>query len=644
MDKRFINIDDLVKQRLVGGEEELRSGAWSNMRELLDKEMPRTVPGGAFNWRRMMSYTVAILLIASASVGGYEMAASYKANKNTANDVASSTQSTSVQKNTSAKLLADNTIRTETTAETTNTADNNTSNTNNKPQNNNSNNDNSNNNKPTRNHAAATVAATGAHVSNNHNDQLSNTSTNNSVTPSTDKVHDKKSYTTGSLNKTNTVVNKTSIVGQKQNKVIANKQDNNTLADNNNPANASDSKTASKLATKNSHHKTEQTLAANNPTTATNKTATKNAANTNATAKNTKQANADNVYNGAVASNAPKHDDIIIGTKLEIRKHYIKNSDGDKNYRLDTISMTNLVAQFNALVNNSEERKMAMNTPPSEPLNKNAKNPADAPVVPQAKNDESTKSGESDKDNTTATKQLTWAGKQLENMSAAFNDIKYHVNAIQFAPGLTAGINGTFFGPNNFKGFQFGVTGNFLINKQWSIMGELKYMHRINNNLSINDNYDKYTLQPSTGMYEKDSTLRSFAFSTLHSFEFPVTVRYSHGKFNVFAGPNFVYSLSINTGGGDLPFVSPGGPKLVSAPNEANSAPKLTATDFNARFGIGYIFGVSYEVAPNFTIDFRNVQTVWDNAKTPGERAVSHELYKSPSLQLSLGYRLGSKD
>ena len=629
MDKSFINIDDLVKQRLVGGEEELRSGAWSNMRDLLDKEMPRTVPGGAFNWRRMMGYTVALLLIASASVGGYEMAVSYKANKIVANDAASSAYSKTVHNNTNAKLLADNSVRTENTADNINTTDDNTSNINNTPQGDNK------NNKPAGSNAIAVTAvtATGKHTANNNT-----TNTNNSVTTSKDKIHDKKAYTAGSLNKTNTT-------GQKQSHVIANKQDNNTLAANDKAANTL--KDTYKLA-KNGSHKTAQTSIAGSTDANTNKvtaekaTAKKSATSTTAIAKNTKSANADNVYSGAVASNTAKHEDIIIGTKLEIRKHYIKNNEGADDYRLDTISMTNLVQQFNALVNNSDERKMAMNTP-SEPASKNAKQPVATPPVPQAATNEP-KTEESAKDNTSAVKHLTWAGKQLESMSAAFNDIKYHVNAIQFAPGLTAGINGTFFGPNNFKGFQFGVTGNFLINKQWSVMGELKYMHRINNNLSISDNYDKYTLQPSSGMYEKDSTLRSFAFSTLHSFEFPVTVHYSHGKFNVFAGPNFVYSLSINTGGGDLPYISPGAPKLVSTPNTANSEPKLTATDFNARFGIGYIFGVSYEVAPNFTIDFRNVQTVWDNAKTPGERAVSHELYKSPSLQLSLGYRLGSRD
>ena len=44
MDKNFVEIDNLVKQRLGGGEEHERPGSWQNMRELLDKEMPQAQP------------------------------------------------------------------------------------------------------------------------------------------------------------------------------------------------------------------------------------------------------------------------------------------------------------------------------------------------------------------------------------------------------------------------------------------------------------------------------------------------------------------------------------------------------------------------------------------------------------------------
>ena len=217
--------------------------------------------------------------------------------------------------------------------------------------------------------------------------------------------------------------------------------------------------------------------------------------------------------------------------------------------------------------------------------------------------------------------------QMLENLSAMFNDVKYKITGIQFAPGLTAGINGTFFGPNSFRGFQFGFTGTWEIDEKWSFLTELKYYHRMNNNYAMHDTYfDKAT---------KDSIVSSFSFSTLHSFELPVALRYTVGHMTFFGGGNLVYTLGVNTGPDPTPY------QVQSIPANAKTAPALTEVDFASRFGVGYLFGITYNVSPNVTFDFRSVQTVWDNSKSAGGKTVSEQLYKSPSLQFSIGYRLG---
>ena len=71
MDKNMIHIDDLVKQRLKGGEEQERPGAWLHMKELLDEKMPTRVPV-AFGWRRMMTFAAAALALSAIGVGGYK--------------------------------------------------------------------------------------------------------------------------------------------------------------------------------------------------------------------------------------------------------------------------------------------------------------------------------------------------------------------------------------------------------------------------------------------------------------------------------------------------------------------------------------------------------------------------------------------
>lgn len=71
MDKNMINIDDLVKQRLSGGEEKEPGGAWLRMQELLDKEQPVRA-GAYFNWKRILSYAAGLVLLAVAGVAGYK--------------------------------------------------------------------------------------------------------------------------------------------------------------------------------------------------------------------------------------------------------------------------------------------------------------------------------------------------------------------------------------------------------------------------------------------------------------------------------------------------------------------------------------------------------------------------------------------
>ena len=84
MDKNFASIDDLVRQRLEGGEERERAGAWLRMSELLEKEMP--VRPAGFMWRRMFSVIAVCAVIASLSLGGYEFSAYRKLNGTAGNN------------------------------------------------------------------------------------------------------------------------------------------------------------------------------------------------------------------------------------------------------------------------------------------------------------------------------------------------------------------------------------------------------------------------------------------------------------------------------------------------------------------------------------------------------------------------------
>ncbi len=324
--------------------------------------------------------------------------------------------------------------------------------------------------------------------------------------------------------------------------------------------------------------------------------------------------------------------------RVLVNERFVSSKPADGYFKLDTISIEQLTREV-AGDNGSNSRNRHN---PAEPgkeestdanENSNSAVAANTAIVPAASSSATAKNGlgkqnQSSKGSGEST---------LEKLNATFNDVKYHVSGTQFSPGLTGGINATFFGPNSFKGFQFGVTGNFSFGDNVAAMAEVKYFHRINNNYSLNDNYYTYT-QVGNGQFSKQQETNAYSFSTLHSIEMPVSIRYTKSHFNFYAGGNFVYSFSINTGASTLQNTA--APTLVSAQGNDN-APRLQQDAFNSRFGVGYLMGLSYEVYPNLSLDFRSVQTVWDNAPSQGSKIVSGQLYKSPSFQVSIGYRLG---
>ncbi len=801
MDKDLISIDDLVRQRLGGGEEQERSGAWLQMRDLLDKEMPQEKRAGFIYWRRMMGAVGVLLLIASIAVGGYELNASRNgsaantttdvalpaasahttitATKNEVSDAQISSQGVAdnnePKKPSAKKLLAANdnqhkngqnhiaAANTTAPAATNNTEVTNTKTAHAVA----ANTDKSSNVPVTKTTAAKTAESNGpgekavkeeatttpaqniakaapAHTTKSAPatqtkevaaaDTKASTAPVNKTTVTSEvkvgKTEEHKAATTGDVKvataAANTKVAKTAAHKNVTKQATAPKTTGNDVAAINKVVN--DKATAPKpTATKTKAAKTEKmealalssavtsasspkigkvnkvkaptapvtttgVVAAGSSVAGINKKATAKAATAGkvaapkATAKNEPAKNekvaakttasaatpttVTSTNNNTVAANIPvaaapvaaktvspadmaamkaayalntKKGKKII-QKLVLYEHHIKTDPSDDQHNLDTISIETLTQELGenspylpCPIQYAARQTPGNNTPGSNNGSGNevasATSAGNAQILPGAS---ASAIGKPAMGANTASKQSAGASA-LENLNSAFNDIKYKVKGVQFAPGLTAGINGTFFGPSSFKGFEFGLTGDFIFGNDWSFVTELKYFHRINNSYTLNDDYSHYT-DNGNGTWTKQQISNSYAFSTIHSLEMPLIVRYTAGKFNFFVGGNIVYSFSINEGE-TIP--QPNGNATVVPAKGNDETAKLNASDFNSRFGFGCIFGVSYKVAPNVTLDIRNVQTVWDNANSAGSKYISDQVYKSPSLQLSLGYRLG---
>ena len=802
MDKNFVNIDDLVRQRLGGGEEQERSGAWLRMQDLLDKEMPRDKFVGMLYWRRFLSAMAVLLLVGTITVGGYELSAYKKANSGNTDAIAAVAAPSTTAPVTGNEV---NNTSLSTPANTDNAND---------PKNEPSDKETS---KPHHKLLAASHIAklTGAVNENKHDNNTdkqihasanttSNSKTaigntvigsasNNEVAAKETAAVNKEANQPAKEEKVADVVSENKVaepkaagkkeIGMKAAKAVAAKgaQSEKAIAAADAPVKVPAAKAAVKTPAANDNNKAEQVavkkvsekpahhdaVAANNtpahksakheaktadvkkdavakvsgevaakeskqgvakqsatkvkresiaklplgskaPSAAgkvneptghdvaarvndlpaagklplgahapaaktVNNTGVAKVADLNKiAAKNNKAVTEKNVPGvvaankaavtaannsvpgvgvkgtgvkpvaGKTAMNVPARKPVTgkkVVQKLVLLERYVKLSPNEGYYHIDTISMESLTEELGP--ENEDKPYFPRGAKKAgiagvETTDNTAN--ADGQILPGASASANGKPAMGTKE--AGAKKAGGGSSVLENLTAAFNDIKYKASGVKFIPGLAAGVNGTFFAPTSFKGFQFGFTGNFVFGDEWSLATGLGYFHRINGSYSMYDNYYNYTAIPASqgGGYNKQEIDNSYSFSTLHSIEMPLAAKYTNGNFSFFAGANLVYNFAINTGR----YTPPVSNNPVYSPIMANdAAPKLEAGDFNSRFGVGCLFGVSYQVTQKVSFDVRDVQTLWDNANTSGAKYISNQLYKNPSLQISIGYRLG---
>lgn len=229
----------------------------------------------------------------------------------------------------------------------------------------------------------------------------------------------------------------------------------------------------------------------------------------------------------------------------------------------------------------------------------------------------------------------------------------FHMNLPMYT-GFTAGVNASLFGTkHNFGGFQGGFTNMIPLSEYYSIMSELKIFYRNNSGYTVNDittNVLNPIIDPVTNAaqnqtiysYQLDSTNRIYNFKHIISLELPIMMQRHLNNFTVYGGLNFAYNFKLNTNQIVRNYVIN---KADTVDNsfaysfQAEKGQNYVKQDFSSRFGIGYAVGASYSFNPNLYLDFRLSQNVWDNTKTNSAREISKGFFKVPSIQFSLGYR-----
>lgn len=239
------------------------------------------------------------------------------------------------------------------------------------------------------------------------------------------------------------------------------------------------------------------------------------------------------------------------------------------------------------------------------------------------------------------------------NLPEAVADAKRDARNAHFYAGFNFGGNYTVSSnKNNFAGVQFGPTGELVFNKHWSLFGAINYFNRSGGKKTVNDNFSRETSDNKVDSMiganyfftvRTDSTNRYFNFSTVHSFEMPLTVRYAFNKFYIMTGLNLAYYLPVNVEQVEKQFNQINSHAVaVNSTTKlilAETKPALSATDFGSKFGLGYVIGAGYQFAPAWQADLRLVNSFWDNAKGTGAKGLSKDFYRLPSVQVSVGYQ-----
>jgi hypothetical protein len=645
MDNNMIRIDDLVRQRLRGGEEPERPGAWITMRELLDKEMP--VSSG-YNWRRAAGYFTALLLLITVSVGGYKLYNSHSASSSLASgggakesDVAynatgiASEKSVPENNNTtsSANLVApDNTASVN--QGRSNTAD----------------------NRGTSSHKSvlgmpAMIAGTQTHHTSKSGHIAKHAQPAQDVT-----APDKADNTQAVATHTGTEPASTNDNSGRQ-RVKHQPADTRFYA----------SSAFTVHGKRNMRHANEQ-RAGSNDVAALHQLP-------NAAQK------ANNI------SRQPSvmilHDSI---ERLEVVYRRVYDAGTDRfYYRVDTFPagkaardlMVAAMMQDQAAAASKpvHHRRMFGRRSRTSSASAIAANDAGAGSASDIKQDVAEKSNpnasgalsanndNASKDNNNALNAASGSSSHfhlfdMSKMLEAINKMKSDVASIQLYPGIMMGINASMFTPNALGGFQAGLTSLIVLNDWWSLMLEPKYIIRFNTGSSLRDDY-KQVIDNSGSvvpdpqypgyMYYTwtDKTIQhNFNYDVVKTLEIPVMLRYHWGPVYAQSGANFVFSSPIKAKEviqslNDHKTHGESRPGTTVEPFITNDHPNIQMSDFGNRFGIGYVLSGGYMFNPKVYVDARLTQTVWDNSKTDGAKRVSKDLLRTPSIQLSVGIRFG---
>jgi len=481
MDKNMINIDELVRDRLSGAEEKERTGAWLQMRELLDKKMPVETPPVAFGWKRITGYIAGVILLAALSIGSYETLTTH-GNRQAADNGTTPADGNNTVTTTSGNLAANDNANgiggnPNSTSLNNYSQDNNTV----RPANNNRNNNNNNNRNSgtNRNRTAATNSQ------NTGQSLAANTvhSTGNAITKSEHTAGPNNTTTADNNSVASTAAN--TVSGNHTNDASGNNSGTSNIGSSaNNTVSGNTGHTTHSVAPRNPEATQRRhtgstgtttpagTIAGTNTSTHTVVPAGSNNGRAHGNSSNDPIAGAahSNIPDNKVAPYPALKKDTI--EKIRLVQHYNRSSNAGRGlFRMDTIGVEQMIINRPA---DPVVSSAVSNTPSLSTARRQAtaqKDPATFTMAPAASANAAKASAGLEADANSnlvplanyrvASRKVTWDPQRFEEAVARF---KYKLAQLKFYPGMVAGINASMFGPNSFGGFQLGLSSTVAFN------------------------------------------------------------------------------------------------------------------------------------------------------------------------------------
>lgn len=554
MDKNMINIDEYLRQRLEGGEESPRSGAWLNMRQLLDENLPLNPPKQGFNWRGIYGLIIGLIVLTSASIGGYQVLHRMNENPTVAisevqqNFIPNSLTQSIIAHNPNKEVIAASTTPISVAKKQMSDA-----------------------NKTSTSYTKPTVA-----ITSNENSNSISSRRKSSTSQNQNKNSDYNNYMPSSHSK-------------KQEKVFAATSNKEVIKEIAKPTFTNEPITTTSTTYNNYNSNNNNTSNAN--ITATKQTTPLKSVISKDTF-NQLQVVQRFIINPLTRESRIIHDTVAVG-KIALDKSDVMKFDLSDNEQ--PLASTNTTDLDQTLM------KAGLGNQ----------------IVPLANL------------KIRSHKTTYWNARSFNEV---VNDVKFNISQIKFYPGISVGFNNYILKTTAFNGFHFGFAGLFTLDN-WALMTELKYFNRINSDYTINDSYVE-----SAGAGLQQKVDHFFKLSSIQSIEMPLAMRYTVNRLNIFAGFNTTYVFGVN-------------PEEVTHTNQPepiqqgpfNAAPSIEIDDFNNRFGIGGLMGVSYDLLPSMQLDLRATRNVWDNKNSRGGLIVARELFRVPSFQVSFTYRFSQK-